>query len=76
MNNDTLPQLEQLIDQLIAQNERLSNQLSELKEQNSKLVDENETLQLEVLESEEKQKDTSNTLAGLLEKLQSATQAS
>jgi predicted nucleic acid-binding Zn-ribbon protein len=76
MNNDTLPQLEQLIDQLIAQNQRLNNELSELKEQNSKLIDENETLQLEVLESEEKQKDASNTLSNLLEKLQSATQAS
>ncbi|CAH9054280.1 hypothetical protein PSECIP111951_01956 [Pseudoalteromonas holothuriae] len=76
MNNETLPQLEQLIDQLIAQNNRLNNELSELKEQKTKLIDENETLQLEVLESEEKQKDTSNTLANLLEKLQSATQVS
>ena len=76
MNNDTLPQLEQLIDQLIARNEGLNRELSELKEKNSKLIDENETLQLEVLESEEKQKDTSNTLASLLEKLQSASQAS
>ncbi|MCF6435525.1 MULTISPECIES: cell division protein ZapB [Pseudoalteromonas] len=76
MNNETLPQLEQLIDQLIARNERLNNELLQLKEQNSKLIDENETLQLEVLESEEKQKDTSNTLSNLLEKLQSATQAS
>ncbi|MBE0366258.1 cell division protein ZapB [Pseudoalteromonas sp. MMG013] len=76
MNNDTLPQLEQLIDQLIAQNERLNNEVSGLKEQNSKLIDENETLQLEVLESEEKQKETSSTLTNLLDKLQSATQAS
>ncbi|KAF7768730.1 hypothetical protein PCIT_a3217 [Pseudoalteromonas citrea] len=76
MNNETLPQLEQLIDQLIAQNERLNNEISGLKEQNNKLIDENETLQLEVLESEEKQKETSSTLTGLLDKLQSATQAS
>ncbi|RJE77994.1 DUF904 domain-containing protein [Pseudoalteromonas citrea] len=76
MNNETLPQLEQLIDQLIAQNERLNNEVSGLKEQNSKLIDENETLQLEVLESEEKQKETSSTLTNLLDKLQSATQAS
>jgi hypothetical protein len=33
-------------------------------------------LQLEVLENEEKQKDTSSTLTGLLEKLQSVQQAS
>lgn len=76
MNNETLPQLEQLIDQLIAQNERLNNEVSGLQEQNSKLIDENETLQLEVLESEEKQKETSSTLTNLLDKLQSATQAS
>jgi regulator of replication initiation timing len=76
MNNETLPKLEQLIDELISQNNRLNNELSELKAQNAKLVDENETLQLEVLESEEKQKETSQTLSGLLNKLQSATQAS
>ncbi len=76
MNNETLPKLEQLIDELINHNIRLNNELSELKAQNEKLVDENETLQLEVLESEEKQKETSQTLSGLLSKLQSATQAS
>ena len=76
MNNETLPKLEQLIDELINQNNRLNNELSELKAQNEKLVDENETLQLEVLESDEKQKETSQTLSGLLSKLQSATQAS
>jgi uncharacterized coiled-coil DUF342 family protein len=76
MNNETLPKLEQLIDELINQNNSLSNELLELKAQNDKLVDENETLQLEVLESEEKQKETNQTLSGLLSKLQSATQAS
>ena len=76
MNNESLPKLEQLIDELINQNNSLNNELSELKAQNEKLVDENETLQLEVLESEEKQKETSQTLSGLLSKLQSATQAS
>ena len=76
MNNDTLSQLEQLIDQLIGQNSQLQTQVSELKDKNSKLIDENEILQLEVLESEEKQKDTSTTLTALLEKLQSVQQAS
>ncbi|MGO2130578.1 MAG: cell division protein ZapB [Pseudoalteromonas prydzensis] len=75
MNNDTLSQLEQLIDQLIGQNSQLQAQVNELKDKNSKLIDENEILQLEVLESEEKQKDTSTTLTGLLEKLQSVQQA-
>ena len=75
MNIDTLPQLEQLIDQLISRNSQLENQLNELKAQHSKLVDENETLQLEVLDSDEKQKETSTALTGLLEKLQSANQA-
>jgi len=75
MNNDTLPQLEQLIDQLISRNTQLESQLNELKAKHSKLVDENETLQLEILDSDEKQKETSTALTGLLEKLQSANQA-
>ncbi|WP_372762921.1 cell division protein ZapB [Pseudoalteromonas sp.] len=76
MNNDTLQQLEQLIDQLIQRNNQLQSEVADLKEQHSKLVDENELLQLEALENEEKQKDASTTLSGLLDKLQSAQQAS
>ena len=76
MNNETLSQLEQLIDKLILRNSELESEVKSLKEQTAKLLDENETLQLEVLESEEKQKDASSTLTGLLEKLQSANQAS
>ena len=76
MNNETLSQLEQLIDKLILRNSELESAVKSLQEQNSKLLDENETLQLEVLENEEKQKDTSSTLTGLLEKLQSVQQAS
>ena len=76
MNNETLSQLEQLIDQLITRNNELQAEVKNLTEKNGQLIDENETLQLEVLDSEEKQKDTSSTLSGLLEKLQSAQQAS
>ena len=76
MNNNTLQQLEQLIDQLITRNNQLQTDISELKEQNSKLLDENELLQLEALENEEKQKDASTTLSSLLDKFQSAQQAS
>ena len=76
MNNETLSQLEQLIDKLILRNSELESEVKSLQEQNSQLLDENETLQLEVLENEEKQKDTSSTLTGLLEKLQSVQQAS
>ena len=76
MNNETLSQLEQLIDKLILRNSELESEVKSLQEQNSKLLDENETLQLEVLENEEKQKDTSSTLTGLLEKIQSVQQAS
>jgi len=76
MNNETLSQLEQLIDKLILRNSELESEVKSLQEQNTKLLDENETLQLEVLENEEKQKDTSSTLTGLLEKLQSVQQAS
>ncbi len=76
MNNNTLQQLEQLIDQLITRNNQLQTDITELKEQNSKLLDENELLQLEALENEEKRKDASTTLSSLLDKLQSAQQAS
>jgi predicted PurR-regulated permease PerM len=74
MNTNTLQQLEQLIDQLIEHNNQLQTDASSLKEQNSKLADENELLQLEALENEEKQKDASTTLSNLLAKLQSAQQ--
>lgn len=76
MNNETLSQLEQLIDQLITRNSQLQSEITSLKEHNAKLADENETLQLEVLENEEKQSEASSTLTGLLEKLQSANQVS
>jgi|TARA_B100001063_G_C16778904_1_gene568810 predicted nucleic acid-binding Zn-ribbon protein len=76
MNNETLSQLEQLIDKLILRNSELESEVKSLQEQTAKLLDENETLQLEVLENEEKQKDASSTLTGLLEKLQSVQQAS
>ncbi|MEL0640245.1 cell division protein ZapB [Pseudoalteromonas aliena] len=76
MNNTTLQQLEQLIDSLIERNNQLQTDVINLKEQNAKLADDNELLQLEALENEEKQKDTSTTLSGLLDKLQSAQQGS
>ena len=76
MNNETLSQLEQLIDKLIHRNSELESEVKSLKDQTAKLIDENETLQLEVLDSEEKQKEASSTLTGLLEKLQSVQQAS
>ncbi len=72
MSHTPLPQIEQLIDQLIAQNNQLKTEVTELKAKNAKLLDENETLQLELLENEEKQKEASDTLSGLLSKLQSA----
>ncbi|MGB0945200.1 MULTISPECIES: cell division protein ZapB [Pseudoalteromonas] len=75
MDNNTLQQLEQLIDSLIERNNQLQTDVASLKEQNSKLADDNELLQLEALENEEKQKDASTTLTGLLDKLQSAQQA-
>ncbi|MGA4605213.1 DUF904 domain-containing protein [Pseudoalteromonas maricaloris] len=70
MNNQDLQKLDQLIDQLLSQNNQLKTEVSALKEQNQELIDENETLQLEMLESEEKQKEFSSSLSGLLDKLQ------
>ncbi len=78
MLENTLPQLEQLIEQVIEKNNQLKNQVTELEQQKltlthekSALVDENEMLQLEALEGEEKQKQTSDVLTSLLGKLQS-----
>ena len=71
MLENTLPQLEQLIEDIIAKNNQLKSQVAELEQQKSLLLDENETLQLEALDGEEKQKQTNNVLTGLLGKLQS-----
>ena len=71
MLENTLPQLEQLIEDIIAKNSQLKSQVAELEQQKSLLLDENETLQLEALDGEEKQKQTNNVLTSLLGKLQS-----
>jgi len=71
MLENTLPQLEQLIEDIIAKNNQLKSQVLELEQQKSALLDENETLQLEALDGEEKQKQTNSVLTNLLGKLQS-----
>ena len=76
MLENTLPQLEQLIEKIIEKNNQLKNQVAELEQKKSVLVDENETLQLEALEAEEKQKQTNNVLNSLLGKLQSVEELS
>jgi len=76
MLENTLPQLEQLIEQIIDKNNQLKSQVAALELQKSVLVDENEMLQLEALEGEEKQKQTSNVLTSLLGKLQSVEELS
>jgi cell division protein ZapB len=76
MIENTLPQLERLIEQIIAKNNLLKSQVAELELQKSVLVDENEMLQLEVLEGEEKQKQTNSVLTSLLGKLQSVEELS
>ncbi|TWX73780.1 DUF904 domain-containing protein [Colwellia sp. C1TZA3] len=76
MLENTLPQLEQLIEQIIEKNNLLKNQVTELELQKSVLADENEMLQLEALEGEEKQKQTNSVLTSLLGKLQSVEELS
>lgn len=76
MLENTLPQLEQLIERIIEKNNQLQSKVVELEQQKSVLVDENETLQLEVLESEGKQTQTNDVLANLLGKLQSVEEIS
>ncbi|WP_019028109.1 hypothetical protein [Colwellia piezophila] len=72
MLENTLPQLEQLVSDIIEKNNQLKSQVAELEQQKSVLIDENETLQLEALDGEEKQKQTNDVLTNLLGKLQSA----
>jgi regulator of replication initiation timing len=70
MVETTLPQIEELVSKLIAQNAELKQQVSELAAEKQRLIDENETLQLEAIEVEEKQQHTEQTLSSLLSKLQ------
>ena len=76
MLENTLPQLEQLIEKIIHKNNQLKTLVVELEQQKSDLQDENEIFQLEVLENEEKQKQTNTSLTSLLEKLQSVEEVS
>ena len=76
MLENTLPQLEQLIEQMLENNASLKNQVTELQQQNATLADENEMLQLELLEGEEKQKLARSAVENLLGKLQSVQEPS
>jgi FtsZ-binding cell division protein ZapB len=71
MLENTLPHLEKLIEDIIEKNNQLKSKVVELEQEKSALKDENETLQLEVLEGEEKQTQTNTDLTNLLGKLQS-----
>ena len=76
MLENTLPQLEQLIEHIIDKNNQLKSQVVALEQQKAVLIDENEMLQLDALDSEEKQKQTNEVLTGLLGKLQSVQEPS
>ena len=76
MLENTLPQLEQLIEQIIDKNNKLKAQVVELELQKAGLIDENEMFQLEALENEEKQKKTNTAVTSLLDKLQSVEEVS
>lgn len=55
MLEETLEQMEQLIGDLLAQNQQLLASQTELTEALAQIKEENDTLQLQVLEMEEKQ---------------------
>lgn len=76
MLEKTLPQLEQLIEDIITKNNQLKKQVAELEQQKAVLADENDTLQLELLEGEEKRTQTNDVLSNLLDKLQSVNEVS
>ncbi len=76
MLENTLPQLEQLIEKIIDKNNKLQTLVAELEQQKANLLDENEIFQLEALENEEKQNQTNTALTSLLDKLQSVEEVS
>lgn len=69
MLENTLPQLEELIEQTIENNIQLKKQVAELQQEKIKLVEDYELLQLEVAETEENQKQAEAGLNRLLTRL-------
>ncbi len=68
MLENTLVQLERVVADLLQRNQALTENCSQLEDALRQARDENDTLQLQVLEQEEKQASTLTRLQGLLDR--------
>lgn len=69
----SLSQLEQLVGDLVQQNQALQNTNAELNAELAKVRDENDSLQLSLMEQEEKQGSTAARIQALVERATSAS---
>ncbi|HHX4241111.1 hypothetical protein [Pseudomonas aeruginosa] len=69
MLENTLERLETLVAELLQQNQALRDSHDQLQQQLRQATEENETLQLSMLEQEEKQSSTQARLEALVERL-------
>ncbi|GAB7530870.1 hypothetical protein PS3A_32810 [Pseudomonas sp. 3A(2025)] len=72
MLETSLSQLEQLVSDLVQQNQQLQNTTEQLRAELSQAREENDSLQLNLLEQEEKQGSTAARIQALVERATSA----
>ncbi|MBT8769078.1 hypothetical protein [Pseudomonas boanensis] len=75
MLDTTLEQLEQLVSELLQQNQSLTDENAQIRVELNKAREENDTLQLSLLEQEEKQNAAADRLQALVRRV-SETRAS
>ncbi len=73
MLETSLSQLEQLVSDLVQQNQQLQNTADQLRTELSQAREENDSLQLSLLEQEEKQGSTAARIQALVERATSAS---
>lgn len=73
MLETSLSQLEQLVSDLVQQNQQLQNTADQLRTELSQAREENDSLQLNLLEQEEKQGSTAARIQALVERATSAS---
>ncbi|NBA96395.1 hypothetical protein [Pseudomonas sp. R5(2019)] len=69
----TLSQLEQLVSELVEKNSALTSANAQLSAELAQAKDENETLQLSLLEQEEKQNATASRIQALVDRASAGT---
>ncbi|MBX8514706.1 hypothetical protein K5D69_08345 [Pseudomonas cichorii] len=76
MLETSLSQLEQLVGDLVQQNQQLQDTNAQLSAELAKVRDENDSLQLSLMEQEEKQGSTAARIQALVERATSASAVS